>query len=123
MTTYTEHTNGTAVKEIMTTSLTATALAPFCIIANQIVTEKLTGVHDTPRLQEIARWMAAHFASQAKVKQVKQKKVGDASTMYSGVDLGKALGGSSYGQQVLLLDTSGILASLGKRKAHFELVE
>ena len=117
----TDYVDGDDVKEIFETDLTAAQLAPFCTSANLIVTDKLSGSLDSEQCIEIARWFAAHLAASTLDRMADNEKIGEASIKYSGVT-GKGLDATMYGQQVKLLDTSGILANLGKKKVHFEMI-
>ena len=109
------------VKEIIDTELTEAQVAPFVEIANLIVTDRLTGEHSTALLKEIERWLAAHFAA-IRDPRAKSEKTADASATYYG-NAGLGLNHTPYGQQVLAMDTTGILASLGKRKASFRTID
>jgi len=107
------------VKEILNTSLTLTA---FITAANLIVTDKLgpEGLSDD-QLKEIERWLAAHFAA-IRERQPQQEGIGDAqATYYGGSDLG--LDFTPYGQQVKILDPTGILANIGKRKTEITAID
>lgn len=70
----------------------------------------------TAILTEIEKWLAAHLISITKERTASQEKLGDASIQYTG-KFGKSLESTSYGQMVLMLDTSGALANTGKRQA------
>jgi len=107
------------VKEIIDTSVTTTA---FISAANLVVTEKLgsSGLSED-LLKEIERWLAAHLIASSKDKQVESETIGDVSATYQGkTDMG--LDSTFYGQQVKLLDTTGTMANLGKRKAKVEWI-
>jgi len=118
----TNYVTGADVLEIMDTDLTSAQLDPFCEVANSIVTEKLTGIHAAERLKNIARWYAAHLVSCTPLaREAVSEKIGDAQATYSG-QTWKGLEGTMYGQQVLLLDTSGILAQTGKKTCSFEVI-
>jgi len=112
---------GAEVLAIIDTELTAIEVAPFITVANIIVTNQLTGEHSADLLKEIERWLAAHFVA-IRDPRAKTEKTGDASTSYYG-EAGKGFDHTPYGQQVLALDTTGILASLGKRKAEFRSID
>lgn len=104
------------VREIITGIDTVVAIDPHILIANQLVTEILStsGLGDA-RLKEIERWLAAHFVT-INARREEQMKVGDASVKYNNkMDLG--LDATLYGQQVKVLDTTGKLTALGKKRA------
>ncbi len=110
------------VKEIYDTDVT---LTPYITAAN-LLTNRLDGCgNDDATLKEIERYLAAHFAFVAnpsgKGGGITSDKFGDASRTY-GVQYGKHLEASQYGQQALLLDTCGKLAYFGKRKATMEVL-
>ena len=66
-------------------------------------------------LKEIERWLAAHYAAM-RVRQDVKVTMGDASHTYAG-KTGMGLQSTRYGQQAVLLDTSGTLANAGRRQA------
>jgi hypothetical protein len=109
---------GAEVKEILETDLSNSVIETFILAANLTVTELLgsnTDISDAQRT-EIERWLAAHLIAATKEKQAKAEKAGEASITYQG-ETGMGLDGTMYGQQVKLLDTTGILAAtVGKRK-------
>ena len=109
------------VLEIIDTDLTN--ITPFISAANIIVTDRLgsAGI-GSELLKEIERWLAAHFLA-VREPNVKSETVGGASATYETSVLGKRLEGTSYGQQVLILDPTGSLAQLGKKKASFSAVD
>lgn len=112
------------VLDIMDTVLTVTQIHPFILAANAIVTEKLgsnTDITDEHK-KEIERWLAAHFASAGKDVGAMEEEVGDARIKFFGKD-GTGLELTRYGQMVKLLDTTGILGNLGKRKATFRAID
>lgn len=107
------------VKEILDTNVT---LHPFIVAASLIVDKYLedTGeIDDEQLLKEIERWLSAHLAV-IRDPQLSKEKIGDASNEYARGSLGDGLKGTHYGQQVLLLDTSGRLSQLGKKKVKLE---
>lgn len=127
------------VKEILVTALTGTQLDPFITAANAIVTEKLgdSGLGDT-LLKEIERWLSAHFiyisnpsySSTAKNARgsVISEKVGDATIEYADISRGKysnlgLLSSTIYGQQAIVIDLTGTLANLGKKRASINVLD
>lgn len=109
---------GTEVKTIITTQKTADQVESFITPANLIVTGQLGSLSlGDALMKEIEKWLSAHFvAIDDSSARVEQKKVGDASTKYEGkTDMGLKF--TRYGQQVMMLDTSGTLSNLGKRRA------
>lgn len=109
----------TEVKEIIDTALIESQISPFITAANLTVTAMLTesGLSVT-QLKEIERWLAAHFVA-IRDPRISRERTGEAEATYHGKsDMG--LDHTPYGQQVKLLDTTGALANLGKRKASVE---
>jgi len=112
------------VQEIMDTgSLTDAQVTAFITAANLTVTDKLGGstALSAAQLKEIERWLSAHFVAMRE-RQVADEKIGEASVKYGG-QFGKMLDFTQYGQQVKILDTTGTLANIGKRKATFEVID
>lgn len=108
------------VKEIMDTDIED--MTAFIKAANLIVSEKLVGQGlSADYLEEIERWLAAHLAC-ARDPREKSSKTGDASATYTG-NFGEGLKSTPYGQQVLLLDSTGIMAKIGKKKATFVSID
>lgn len=112
---------GIEVKEILDTALTEGEIAPFITAANLIVTDMLSSsALSTAMLKEIERWLAAHFVA-IRDPRISREKTEEAEATYHGKsDMG--LNHTSYGQQVRLLDTTGAMANLGKRKASVEVL-
>lgn len=113
----------TEVKELIPTTETITAQIN---AANVLVTEKLgsNGTITTDHLKEIERWIAAHFVACSIERQATEEKVGATSIKYAGNadrDV-KGLNLTSFGQQAIMLDTTGTLASLGKRKSRMDTI-
>jgi hypothetical protein len=110
------------VKEIIETTLTD--LSPFITAANLIVTQQCGGQSMAAALlKEIERWVAAHLVSvRERSERVTRVKIGEAEEQYSApsaskLGVGDGLATSPYGQQALMLDYSGKLRDLGKKRA------
>lgn len=112
---------GAEVKEILDTALTESEIAPFITAANLIVTDMLSSsALSTAMLKEIERWLAAHFVA-IRDPRISREKTEEAEATYHGKsDMG--LNHTPYGQQVKVLDTTGTMANLGKRKASVEVL-
>ena len=112
---------GVEVKEILDTALTENQIAPFITAANLTVTNILSGKGlSSATLKEIERWLAAHFAA-IRDPRISREKTEEAEALYHGKsDMG--LDHTPYGQQVRLLDTTGAMTNLGKRKASVEVL-
>lgn len=111
------------LKEIIETSLGDGVLWTFINGANLIVTKHLgssTELSDDQR-KEIERWLSAHLLT-AREQQAASEGADKASITYQG-SYGMGLDATFYGQQVKLMDTSGILDSVvGKRAATLHAV-
>lgn len=113
---------GVEVLEILETALTENEIAPFITPANLLVTELLGGSGlSSSLLKEIERWLAAHFAA-IRDPRISRERTEEAEAIYHGKsDMG--LDHTPYGQQVRLLDTTGTMTNLGKRKALVEVLD
>jgi hypothetical protein len=106
------------VKEIISTDLEDIIIDVYITGANQIVSSKLANSGlSTATLKEIERWLTAHMIANTKNRMTVKEKLGEASIEYIVGKYGSGLSSTPYGQTVLLLDTSGILGSSGKRAA------
>ena len=114
---------GSEVKEIFQTTLTASEVEVFITPANQLVTEKLaaSGLSDD-RLKEIERWLAAHLLA-VRDPRKRRQQIGESNETYHVSTLGDyGLKTTYYGQQVLLLDTTGIMHGLGGKTVSIAVV-
>lgn len=86
-------------------------LTPFIRVANSIITAHFADTDLSDELiREIAIYLAAHFAFLHE-GQVKSEKIGASSTTFNlATDL--ALMSTTFGQQAIFLDSSGVLAQL-----------
>lgn len=94
-------------------------------IANDLVTGSLSssGLSST-RLANIELYLAAHFLALRDPSRgmVEAEWVSSEAKVDFSSDFGQGLKSTHYGQQVLLLDTSGTFANLGKTKARFRVI-
>ncbi len=106
------------VKEIISTTQENDIVDVIITSANLLVTQTLNsqGLSDN-LMKEIERWLSAHFLAMSLERQTEREEIGgDTNEQYA--KLGQGLNGSTYGQTVKMLDTSGLLdAVLGKKKA------
>jgi hypothetical protein len=113
------------IKEILDTSLSDSSIEAFIQAANITITKWLStdsGLSSV-QLKEIERWLSCHLIACTREKQVRAEEAGDASVTYQGTT-GMGLDATFYGQQVKVLDTSGILAAqMGKRQASIFAIE
>lgn len=110
------------VKEIYDTSMADATITPFIDVANDLVTEKLTGEHNDTRLAMIEKFLTAHLITSTRDRPAIEEEIGDARVHYSDI-FGENLKSTTFGQAVLMLDTSGILNSMGKRKVRIVAIE
>ena len=112
----------TEVKQIIDTALTEDEVTPFLTGANLMVTKVLENSGFTEaHLTEIERWLAAHLLA-IRDPRIMSQKIGDADAVYTAFSMyGLGLNVTTYGQQVLLLDTSGRFAALQNAKRPAEL--
>ena len=105
-------------------AITGTTLdyTPFIMAATLVIDRTLsTAGYSLALLTEIERWLAAHFAA-ARDPLVSRRQLGDSAISYERGKLGDGLLSTPYGQQVALLDSSGLLAeTVGGRVAQFEV--
>lgn len=113
------------VKEIIEVDSTITDITPFITAANLLVTKECTASSLTAALlKEIERWLAAHFVAIRDMRRASEKAgtVGENFQHSLGLNLQVTM----YGQQALMLDTSGALAALssgGARSAILTTIE
>jgi hypothetical protein len=107
------------VLEIMgTISVEDTVVDSMIAMANRFVTKIFSGVLSMSEadLADIERWLTAHFIASTLSRQTSEEKVGDAAAVFTG-KWDEGLKSTSYGQMVLMLDTTGRIANAGKRGA------
>ena len=87
-------------------------LEPFIEAANSLVTEMCTrGSLSDERLELIERWLSAHFYTlQSDARLTLSETVGPVTETFFG-KVGFNLNLTPYGQQAMLLDTTGALAN------------
>ena len=103
------------VRGIMVTELDDTVIEEFINSANQMVTKVLTnkGLSDD-LLAVIEQWLTAHMIAATLERQAVKEEAGTAKVTYSD-NHGTGLQGTTYGQMVLTLDTTGLLLALMKK--------
>ena len=107
------------VKAIMDNCTTADATVTIFIttanaIINKVFVSDTTMTEDL--LTEMEKWLAAHLIASTVFRTTSEEKLGDASLKYTG-EWGKKLESTPYGQMVLILDSSGLMANAGKMSA------
>ena len=93
----------------------AAVVTPYIAAANLLVTDVVVAADSTisdERLTQIELWLAAHFASVAYLRAAEERADVVGEKKQFKVDLGLSV--TVYGQQALVLDTTGALANLQK---------
>ena len=111
-------TTATEVKQIISTTLDDTIVDAYIAGATELITEVLgssTAITDTLKA-EIERWLSAHLLAATRARQLVSGKAGPAEAVYQG-KTGMNLESTLYGQQVMVLDTTGSFAALGGKSA------
>jgi hypothetical protein len=87
---------------------------PFILAASLFVDAHIVEAEwPLPVATEIERWLTAHFMAVAEGSGLAERRVGDTTIRYHTPKVGLGLDATLYGQQVLLLDTTGTLAGAG----------
>jgi len=94
--------------------ITASALVDKIFIGDLSITAVL--------LKEIEKWLTAHLLASTLSRTTSQEQIGDVSVKYTGF-WKEGLSSTSYGQMVLILDTSGKMAKAGKMGASMMAVK
>ncbi len=103
-------TTSDAVKKIIEVEDTDLDLTPFITAANELVTELCSdSSYSTTRLTVIETWLAAHFFA-VREPRLSSENAGVSVSYQGKVEM--HLEATIYGQQVMMLDTAGDLASL-----------
>lgn len=112
------------LKEIFETAMSDAQLAAFVNTATLVVTEELTGQGlSAGRLKQIELYLSAHYAHTNDPRFQTENTAGEHSYTAQGkTDMG--LNATFYGQQVLMLDTTGKLAkaAAGLKRASFTVL-
>lgn len=88
-------------------------LTPFIELATLLVDEELASTDlSTDRLKQIEKWLSAHFAA-TKTPLTTQESV-KISVAYQRSSPGKGLYATQYGQQAVVLDTTGTLKRIAE---------
>jgi hypothetical protein len=118
-------TTATEVRVVINTDLLDADVTSFIDIANELVTAELgTSGLSATRLEHIELFLSAHFVAirDKDEGRVVREYVSDEARIDYIDNFGRALEGTSYGQQALILDTTGTLSNLGKLRAQFRVM-
>ena len=100
-------------------------VSPFIETANLVVTEQLAGAGlSAARLKQIELYLSAHFVAITEERgALTTSDTGSSKEVYA-IEIGRGLNATRYGQQVITLDSSGILivSASGKPQAEFRVV-
>jgi hypothetical protein len=108
----------TEVKQIIDTDLEDPVVEAYITSANTLVGEVFddsSSVSEDSK-KEIEKWLAAHFIACTREQQMQSAKAQTAEVEYQGKTY-TGLYATFYGQQAVMLDPSGKLATLGKKAA------
>ncbi len=111
---------------IPATTLSDAAIQSFIDDATVMVGPCTMGI-DCTTAKVIIKYVTAHLiaslgGSPGGSKALTQRALGDASESYASAVMGSNLAGTSFGQQALMLDSTGCLANLGKRRGFAKLL-
>lgn len=95
------------------TELIDSQIEAYITSAEVLVTQVLGTTLDESVLAEIERWLTAHMIASTRERQAKKEEAGTAKIEYNGQFKG-GLESTTYGQMVLLLDTTGAMANASK---------
>lgn len=111
------------VKNVLDTTLTDTQITSYVNQANRMVTATLGGEGlTTSVLKDIETWLTAHLIAITRERQPSEEKVGDVLIRYQG-KFGDFLNSTTYGQMVLMLDTSGKMQRQTKKRASIRAIQ
>jgi len=115
--------NASEVREIIDIDSSILDISSFILAANLLITKIFSGDTTTSaaELKELERWLSAHLIS-CLDPQTTEEWNEEVRVKYSGT-FGKGLESTRYGQTVLMLDTTGKMATLGRKKASFGMVD
>jgi len=110
------------VKGVINTGLEDDEVQLLMELANRQVTETLSASGlSVVVLKDIETWLTAHFIAIGKERQTQEERVDDIWIVHQGI-FGEGLRGTTYGQMVLMLDTSGLFDVASKRKVKFHAI-
>jgi hypothetical protein len=109
------------VKEIIDTSLTDSQINAFINSAHYLIQANLLNKGLSANiLTQIELWLSAHFLAIRDQRVESEGVAGEWQARYQG-KTGMGFSATTYGQQALLLDTTGTLASAGLKAITFEV--
>ncbi len=111
----------TQVKVLISTNLTDATIESLIDEASDMLTA--WGLTPTAQLE---KWLTAHLISSVKERLTMEEKLGEAQVKYIGAyagQFGEGLRSTHYGQMLITLDTSGMLAKIGKKAVYIKAIE
>ncbi len=110
------------VKMVMDTALEDVEITSLIGYANRMVTNILGAEGlGADALKDIETYLTAHLISIGKERQATEEKVKDISIKYTG-NYGAFLNMTTFGQQVLFMDTTGNFANSGKQEISIKAI-
>lgn len=109
------------VKAIMVESVDETRIDPFINSANFFINRYLENAYTEEVLKEMELWYTAHLLSST-TERLPYRVEGLGTGVSYKVPNPSGINGTAYGQQVLLLDTQGIIKDLDKERASFKAI-
>lgn len=110
------------VESIMETGIDPLEIVAIIEFANRMVTTIVGGTTLTEEiLTDIETWLTAHLIAMGKERQAKSERINDIWITYQG-KFGESLKGTTYGQMVLMLDSTGNFARAMKLKIQINAI-
>lgn len=111
-----------AVESIMETGVAALEIEAIITVANRMVTTIVGSSSLTEEeLTDIETWLSAHIIAIGKERQALSERVNDIWITYQG-KFGEGLKTTTYGQMVLMLDSTGNFARAMKMKVQIDAI-
>lgn len=111
-----------SVRAIIPTGLENGEISAIMLVSNRMVTNVLgTSILMGDVLTDIETFLTAHIIAIGKERQTKEERVGDVWIKFN-ENKGDSLQSTTYGQMVLLLDTTGSFQSANKMKASIKAI-
>jgi len=108
------------IDEIIEVDSSVTTYEPFKTAASILVVTKIGTDLEEATLKEIERWLSAHFIAIRDMRSSMEKAGSVSQSFQHKVDLN--LSNTMYGQQAMMLDTTGKLLAISKGKTGSSLV-
>lgn len=110
------------VKEIIDTDFPDHRIEVFIQGASKLIDNKLVGQGlDDATLQEIERWLAAHYIAVTSDRQAIQEIAGPVEQRFSDI-FGQFLLATTWGQTAISLDPTGILQDIADGRRSIKLI-